>query len=66
MSDSRLDDPALRSLAGGRLLAEITNRTVAFMREHYGARADQGQDLRAGQPDRLHAVRWVHGDRAPR
>jgi uncharacterized protein YbcI len=23
-------------LAGGRLLAEITNRIVAFMREHYG------------------------------
>ena len=24
------------SLAGGRLLAEITNRIVALMREHYG------------------------------
>jgi uncharacterized protein YbcI len=24
------------SLGGGRLLAEITNRIVAFMREHYG------------------------------
>jgi uncharacterized protein YbcI len=24
------------SLVGGRLLAEITNRIVAFMREHYG------------------------------
>ena len=24
------------SFAGGRLLAEITNRIVAFMREHYG------------------------------
>ena len=24
------------SLAGGRLLAEVTNRIVAFMREHYG------------------------------
>jgi uncharacterized protein YbcI len=28
-------DPA-PSLGGGRLLAEITNRIVAFMREHYG------------------------------
>ncbi len=25
-----------RSLVGGRLMAEITNRIVAFMREHYG------------------------------
>src|ERR1700758_2359401 len=25
-----------RPLVGGRLLAEITNRIVAFMREHYG------------------------------
>jgi uncharacterized protein YbcI len=30
------DDPALRPLAGGRLLSEITNRIVALMREHYG------------------------------
>ena len=32
-------DPSERrepSLAGGQLLAEITNRIVAFMREHYG------------------------------
>jgi uncharacterized protein YbcI len=29
-------DPAEPSLAGGRLLAEITNRIVAFTREHYG------------------------------
>jgi uncharacterized protein YbcI len=29
------DRPA-RPLAGGRLLAEITNRIVAFVREHYG------------------------------
>jgi uncharacterized protein YbcI len=29
-------DPALCSLAGGRLLSEITNRIVALMREHYG------------------------------
>jgi uncharacterized protein YbcI len=28
--------PEPRPLAGGRLLAEITNRIVAFMREHYG------------------------------
>ena len=36
MSDNRPDDRVLRPLAGGRLLAEITNRIVAFMREHYG------------------------------
>jgi uncharacterized protein YbcI len=29
-------EPAAEPLAGGRLLAEITNRIVAFMREHYG------------------------------
>jgi uncharacterized protein YbcI len=34
-----LEDPNERAqppLAGGRLLAEITNRIVAFTREHYG------------------------------
>jgi len=36
MSDNRPDDCAPRPLVGGRLLAEITNRIVAFMREHYG------------------------------
>jgi uncharacterized protein YbcI len=36
MGDSRPDDLALGPLAGGRLMAEITNRIVAFMREHYG------------------------------
>jgi uncharacterized protein YbcI len=29
-------EPAGESLIGGRLLAEITNRIVALMREHYG------------------------------
>jgi len=29
-------DPVPDQLGGGRLLAEITNRIVAFMREHYG------------------------------
>jgi uncharacterized protein YbcI len=36
MSDAGPDDRALPPLVGGRLLAEITNRIVAFMREHYG------------------------------
>src|SRR6201995_2707668 len=36
MSDAGPGDRALRPLGGGRLLAEITNRIVAFMREHYG------------------------------
>ena len=36
MSEVGPDDHALRPLVGGRLLAEITNRIVAFMREHYG------------------------------
>ena len=36
MSDPGPDDRATRPLGGGRLLAEITNRIVAFMREHYG------------------------------
>jgi uncharacterized protein YbcI len=30
------DEQPAASLVGGRLLAEITNRIVAFMREHYG------------------------------
>src|SRR3981081_3657473 len=36
MSDAGPEDRAPRPLVGGRLLAEITNRIVAFMREHYG------------------------------
>ena len=36
MSDAESADRAAPPLAGGRLLAEITNRIVAFMREHYG------------------------------
>src|SRR5689334_5421441 len=36
MSDPGPDDRAVPPLAGGRLLAEITNRIVAFTREHYG------------------------------
>src|SRR5580704_14977547 len=35
MSDPGPDNRA-RPLVGGRLMAEITNRIVAFMREHYG------------------------------
>jgi uncharacterized protein YbcI len=30
------DEPSRAPLIGGRLLAEITNRIVALMREHYG------------------------------
>ena len=36
LSEAAPGDSALRPLAGGKLLAEITNRIVAFMREHYG------------------------------
>jgi uncharacterized protein YbcI len=36
MSDARPDDSVSPPLAGGRLLSEITNRIVSFMREHYG------------------------------
>src|SRR3954453_10305790 len=36
MTDAGSGDPSLRPLEGGKLLAEITNRIVAFMREHYG------------------------------
>jgi uncharacterized protein YbcI len=36
MSDIGTGAPARAPLVGGRLLAEITNRIVAFMREHYG------------------------------
>src|SRR5438067_7251795 len=36
MSDPGPEDRAVRPLVGGRLLAEITNRIVALMREHYG------------------------------
>ena len=36
MSDPGPEDRAALPLVGGRLLAEITNRIVAFMREHYG------------------------------
>ena len=35
-SDPACVDPGLRPLAGGKLLAEITNRIVSLMREHYG------------------------------
>ena len=36
MSHAEPDDLSTSPLAGGRLLAEITNRIVSFMREHYG------------------------------
>ena len=36
MSAGGYNEPGAEELAGGRLLAEITNRIVAFMREHYG------------------------------
>jgi hypothetical protein len=35
MSTRDSDDPST-PLVGGRLMSEITNRIVAFMREHYG------------------------------
>jgi len=35
-SEPARGDPAFCPLAGGRLLAEITNRIVSLMREHYG------------------------------
>ena len=36
MSSGHPEERDASPLAGGRLLAEITNRIVAFMREHYG------------------------------
>jgi uncharacterized protein YbcI len=36
MSEAGSREPEAARLVGGRLLAEITNRIVAFMREHYG------------------------------
>jgi uncharacterized protein YbcI len=36
MSDQTSGDPSAEPLVGGRLLAEITNRIVALMRQHYG------------------------------
>ncbi len=36
MSEQRSWEPAPATLAGGKLLSEITNRIVALMREHYG------------------------------
>lgn len=36
MSAGGPEEQGAASLAGGRLLAEITNRIVALMREHYG------------------------------
>ena len=36
MSDAGPEDRDLRPLVGGMVLAEITNRIVPFMREHYG------------------------------
>lgn len=35
-TESSAGDPEPRPLAGGQLLAEITNRIVSLMREHYG------------------------------
>ena len=40
MSDPGSDDRAARPLVGGRLLAEITNRIVAFMRQRPDGFAD--------------------------
>jgi uncharacterized protein YbcI len=34
--DAARADPGLDPLAGGKLLAEITNRIVSLVREHYG------------------------------
>ncbi len=34
--DAARADPGLNPLAGGKLLAEITNRIVSLVREHYG------------------------------
>lgn len=36
MSHAESSEPARRQLSGGQLLAEITNRIVALVREHYG------------------------------
>src|SRR6185437_13193081 len=36
MSSADPSEPARRQLSGGQLLAEITNRIVALVREHYG------------------------------
>ncbi len=36
MSDQNPDRPGAEPLFGGRLLAEITNRIVALMRQHFG------------------------------
>jgi uncharacterized protein YbcI len=36
MSQAESSEPARRQLSGGELLAEITNRIVALVREHYG------------------------------
>jgi uncharacterized protein YbcI len=36
MSDAESSEPTRRQLSGGHLLAEITNRIVALVREHYG------------------------------
>ncbi len=36
MSDQTPDRPETEPLIGGRLLAEITNRIVALMRQHFG------------------------------
>jgi uncharacterized protein YbcI len=36
MSHAESSKPARRQLSGGELLAEITNRIVALVREHYG------------------------------
>jgi uncharacterized protein YbcI len=36
MGDAESSEPARRPLSGGQLLAEITNRIVALVREHYG------------------------------
>ena len=36
MSYAGKDESVAPPLTGGKLLSEITNRIVAFMREHYG------------------------------
>src|SRR6478609_2861444 len=60
MSDIQPDDPAAETLSGGRLLSEITNRIVSYMRDNLivcvlsdGFTAIERTMMEGGEPERV-------------
>ena len=57
-------DAAGPALTGGKLLAEITNRIVAMMREHYGRGPIKAKTYVLDNLIVCGPERWLHRDRA--